>query len=106
MTILTVDFGSTFTKAALIADDGAVLGTASTPTTGTRGRGSGDILDGYRVLRDRLDVPHERTSTPARAPAAACASPSSATSAPSPPRQVTASACPRERKWSTSPTGR
>ena len=58
MTILTVDFGSTFTKAALIADDGTVLGTASTPTTGTQGRGSGDILDGYRVLRDRLGVPH------------------------------------------------
>ena len=58
MTSLTVDFGSTFTKAALIADDGTVLGTASTPTTGTQGRGSGDILEGYRVLRDRLGVPH------------------------------------------------
>ena len=58
MTIFTVDFGSTFTKAALIADDGTVLGTASTPTTGTQGRGSEDILDGYRVLHDRLGVPH------------------------------------------------
>ena len=59
MTILTVDFGSTFTKGALLADDGAVLGTASTPTTGTEGRG--DILDGYRTLRDELDVPDDAT---------------------------------------------
>ncbi|GAB3880746.1 glutamate mutase L [Terrabacter terrigena] len=55
MTILAVDFGSTFTKGALLADDGTVLGTASTPTTGTQRRG--DILDGYRELRARLDVP-------------------------------------------------
>ncbi len=55
MTILAVDFGSTFTKGALLAEDGAVLGTASTPTTGTQRRG--DILDGYRDLRERLDVP-------------------------------------------------
>ena len=55
MTILAVDFGSTFTKAALVADDGTVLGTASTPTTGTQGRG--DILDGYRTLRAELAAP-------------------------------------------------
>ncbi|MFM6848283.1 MAG: glutamate mutase L, partial [Terrabacter sp.] len=55
MTILAVDFGSTFTKGALLGDDGTVLGTASTPTTGTQRRG--DILDGYRDLRARLDVP-------------------------------------------------
>ncbi|KRF46205.1 glutamate mutase L [Terrabacter sp. Soil810] len=55
MTILAVDFGSTFTKGALLADDGRVLGTASTPTTGTQGRG--DILDGYRTLREALGVP-------------------------------------------------
>ena len=59
MTILAVDFGSTFTKGALLADDGRVLGTASTPTTGTDGRG--DILDGYRTLRDELDVPDDAT---------------------------------------------
>ncbi len=29
MTILAVDFGSTFTKGALLADDGAVLGTST-----------------------------------------------------------------------------
>ncbi|NUO35047.1 MAG: glutamate mutase, partial [Dermatophilaceae bacterium] len=57
MTILAVDFGSTFTKGALLADDGTVLGTASTPTTGTQRRG--DILDGYRDLRARLDVPED-----------------------------------------------
>ncbi|GAA5022233.1 methylaspartate mutase accessory protein GlmL [Terrabacter aeriphilus] len=54
MTILAVDFGSTFTKAAVLADDGTVLRTASTPTTGTQGRG--DILDGYRSLRTTLEV--------------------------------------------------
>jgi uncharacterized protein (TIGR01319 family) len=54
MTILAVDFGSTFTKGALLADDGTVLGTASTPTTGTQGHG--DILDGYRALRGHLEV--------------------------------------------------
>ncbi|EWS99920.1 glutamate mutase [Intrasporangium oryzae NRRL B-24470] len=66
MTILTVDFGSTFTKGALLADDGAVIATAATPTTGTTvgsssptggGRARGDILEGYRTLRDLLDVP-------------------------------------------------
>src|SRR6476661_3863739 len=57
MTILAVDFGSTFTKGALLADDGAVLGTASTPTTGTQGRG--DILDGYRKLRAELGAPDD-----------------------------------------------
>lgn len=55
MTIFAVDFGSTFTKGALLADDGTVLGTASTPTTGTQR--TGDILDGYGALRERLDVP-------------------------------------------------
>ena len=55
MTILAVDFGSTFTKGALLADDGVVLATGSTPTTGTLGRG--DVLDGYRRLRHLLDVP-------------------------------------------------
>ncbi|GAA2472898.1 glutamate mutase L [Terrabacter carboxydivorans] len=57
MTILAVDFGSTYTKGALIAEDGAVLGTASTPTTGTQGHG--DILDGYRALRATLAVPED-----------------------------------------------
>jgi uncharacterized protein (TIGR01319 family) len=59
MTILAVDFGSTFTKGALLADDGTVMATASTPTTGPQtspGR-RGDILDGYRALRARLAAP-------------------------------------------------
>ena len=55
MTILAVDFGSTFTKGVLLADDGAVLGTAATVTTGTQRRG--DILDGYRELRHVLEAP-------------------------------------------------
>ncbi len=59
MTILAVDFGSTFTKGLLLDDDGAALATASTPTTGTTAgtQRAGDILDGYRTLRDELDVP-------------------------------------------------
>ena len=55
MTLLAVDFGSTFTKGALLADDGTVVATGATPTTGTLGRG--DVLDGYRTLRASLDVP-------------------------------------------------
>jgi uncharacterized protein (TIGR01319 family) len=55
MTILAVDFGSTFTKGVLLADDGSVLGTAANVTTGTQRRG--DVLDGYRALREQLDVP-------------------------------------------------
>lgn len=60
MTFLTVDFGSTFTKAALIDDDGTVLGTASTPTTGPQtGDRRSDILDGYDVLRGQLAAPDD-----------------------------------------------
>jgi uncharacterized protein (TIGR01319 family) len=61
MTILAVDFGSTFTKGALLAGDGTVLGTASTPTTGPQAsaNGRGDILDGYRALRAQLEAPDE-----------------------------------------------
>lgn len=55
MTILAVDFGSTFTKGALLDDEGSVIATASTPTAGTMRRG--DILDGYRSLRADLEVP-------------------------------------------------
>jgi uncharacterized protein (TIGR01319 family) len=49
--VLAVDFGSTFTKAALVdVTAGSVVVTASTPTTtGT------DVLDGYRELRAQLD---------------------------------------------------
>lgn len=57
MVSFCVDFGSTFTKGALVDADGAVLGTASTPTTGTVRRG--DILDGYRVLHGELGVPDD-----------------------------------------------
>lgn len=47
--ILCVDFGSTFTKGALVDSAGAVLATAATPTTIDT-----DVLDGYRLLRSRL----------------------------------------------------
>jgi len=48
--VLCVDFGSTFTKAALIdADDGTLVATGSTATTLRS-----DVLDGYRALRAGL----------------------------------------------------
>ena len=43
MTHLLVDVGSTFTKAALVADDGGLLARAAVPTTVGPGR---DVLDG------------------------------------------------------------
>jgi uncharacterized protein (TIGR01319 family) len=48
--VLCVDFGSTFTKAALVeAEDGSLVATAARPTTiGT------DVLDGYAALRADL----------------------------------------------------
>ncbi|HET7802124.1 MAG TPA: glutamate mutase L [Humibacillus xanthopallidus] len=67
MAILAVDFGSTFTKGVLLADDGSVLGTAATVTTGTpvmQGERAvrvrrGDILDGYATLRSMLEAPDD-----------------------------------------------
>jgi uncharacterized protein (TIGR01319 family) len=47
--LLCVDFGSTFTKAALVTTEGELLATASTPTTVAT-----DVLDGYGVLRAQL----------------------------------------------------
>ena len=50
--VLCVDFGSTFSKAALVdSDAGEVLATASVPTTS-----STDVLDGYRALRAMLSA--------------------------------------------------
>jgi uncharacterized protein (TIGR01319 family) len=48
--VLCVDFGSTFTKAALVdTDDGALVATAAhTTTIGT------DVMDGYQALRAQL----------------------------------------------------
>ena len=46
-----VDFGSTFTKAALVdTAAGEVLATREVPTTITT-----DVLDGYRAIRGSLD---------------------------------------------------
>ena len=48
--VLAVDFGSTFTKAALVdVADRRLVGTASAPTTAAT-----DVLDGYRAVRDQL----------------------------------------------------
>ncbi|HEV7145427.1 MAG TPA: glutamate mutase L [Pedococcus sp.] len=57
---LCVDFGSTFTKAALVGEDGELLATAATPTTiggdGSDGSDGSDVMDGYRQLRAELAV--------------------------------------------------
>jgi uncharacterized protein (TIGR01319 family) len=47
--LLCLDVGSTFTKAVLVGDGGAVRGTAETPTTGET-----DVLDGCQALADRV----------------------------------------------------
>jgi uncharacterized protein (TIGR01319 family) len=47
--VLCLDVGSTFTKGVLVGADGAVLGTAETPTTL-----GGDVLDRCQTLVDRL----------------------------------------------------
>lgn len=49
--LLCVDFGSTFTKAALVDSSGGLLATTATPTTIAT-----DVLDGYRLLRQRLSA--------------------------------------------------
>lgn len=58
--VVCVDFGSTFTKAALVdLDSGDLLATASHPTTLPDADGHGDVLDGYdacvAALADRDD---------------------------------------------------
>ncbi|WP_457207525.1 glutamate mutase L, partial [Nocardioides sp. P5_C9_2] len=47
-TVICVDFGSTFTKAALVdLRAGAIVAAASHPTTLPDRDGVGDVLDGY-----------------------------------------------------------
>ncbi|MEP6761164.1 MAG: glutamate mutase L, partial [Sporichthyaceae bacterium] len=61
--VLCIDFGSTFTKAALVdLDAGALVATASSPTTI-----DSDVMDGYDVCRAALSVPSS-------VPALACSS--------------------------------
>jgi len=65
--VYCVDFGSTFTKAALVdVDEGRLVAGASHPTT-TRT----DVLDGWDVLRSQLDPLAGR---PAEVPVLACSS--------------------------------
>ncbi len=65
--VYCVDFGSTFTKAALVDTvDGRLLGTASHPTTLDT-----DVLDGWDVLRARLAHLEEGDGAP---PVRACSS--------------------------------
>ncbi len=57
--ILCVDFGSTFTKAALVdAETGDLLGTASHRTTLPGPDGTGDVLDGLDACRAELSSEH------------------------------------------------
>ena len=52
--LICVDFGSTFTKAALVdAEAGRLLATTQHPTTATT-----DILDGFEACRDALLAEH------------------------------------------------
>ncbi len=58
MTVLCVDFGSTFTKAVLLdPSDGALLASASVPTTI-----SSDVLDGYHSICQTMDAAGFSTS--------------------------------------------
>ena len=57
--VLCVDFGSTFTKAALVdGETGELLGTASHRTTIPDSRGVGDVLDGLDACRAQLAGSH------------------------------------------------
>ena len=57
--MICVDFGSTFTKAALVDGlTGELLGTASHRTTIPGADGSGDVLDGFDVCRAELARQH------------------------------------------------
>jgi uncharacterized protein (TIGR01319 family) len=62
-TVLCVDFGSTFTKAALVdAATGELLGTASHRTTIPDLAGRGDVLDGLDACRAELARSHPGVS--------------------------------------------
>jgi uncharacterized protein (TIGR01319 family) len=52
--VLCVDFGSTFTKAALVDGDGVLLGTAAHRTTIPGPDRAGDVLDGLDACRAEL----------------------------------------------------
>jgi uncharacterized protein (TIGR01319 family) len=57
--VLCVDFGSTFTKAALVdVAAGRLVATAQHPTTLPGPDGVGDVLDGYDACRAALDAAH------------------------------------------------
>jgi uncharacterized protein (TIGR01319 family) len=57
--VVCVDFGSTFTKAALVdVDAGTLLATTQHPTTIPGPTGQGDVLDGYDACLTALDEAH------------------------------------------------
>ena len=70
--VVCVDFGSTFTKAALVdLDTGDLLATASHPTTLPDAAGDGDVLDGYDAC---VSVLAEQDPAAADAEVLACSS--------------------------------
>jgi uncharacterized protein (TIGR01319 family) len=70
--VVCVDFGSTFTKAALVdTDAGLLLATTQHPTTLPDADGRGDVLDGYDACLAALEREHPGAST---APTLACSS--------------------------------
>lgn len=57
--VVCVDFGSTFTKAALVdTDAGVLLATTQRPTTLPGPSGEGDVLDGYDACLAALEQEH------------------------------------------------
>jgi uncharacterized protein (TIGR01319 family) len=57
--VVCVDFGSTFTKAALVdLDAGVLLATTQHPTTLPGSTGEGDVLDGYDACLAALEAAH------------------------------------------------
>jgi uncharacterized protein (TIGR01319 family) len=61
--VVCVDFGSTFTKAALVdLDQGAIVASASHPTTLPDASGRGDVLDGYDACLASLTAQDARAA--------------------------------------------
>ncbi|MGY2873463.1 uncharacterized protein (TIGR01319 family) [Marmoricola sp. URHA0025 HA25] len=70
--VVCVDFGSTFTKAALVdVEAGVLLGTTQHRTTIPDAAGNGDVLDGYDACVRVLEADHPGAAT---APTLACSS--------------------------------
>ena len=104
--VLCVDFGSTFTKAALVdTDAGALLASREVPTTIAHRRPRRLPRHPWPRWPPTVSARRRRCS-PAPAPGGRCAWRSSATSGTSPPRPATGSGLSAGPRSSTSPPGR